>query len=122
VPISVASLQTGYWLLGLGEIRHAHGSIGYKFAKAGEDLWRNFLAIFTDAKANWEGLRIFYDEVFFPWLVGGILPGILCGLVCYYLSVPLIRAYQNRRKGALKAKLAALKKKKKQADEGQAAD
>ena len=78
--------------------------------------------MFTDAKANWEGLRIFYDEVFFPWLVGGILPGILCGLVCYYLSVPLIRAYQNRRKGVLKAKLASLKKKKKQADDGQAAD
>jgi uncharacterized protein (DUF2062 family) len=56
--------------------------------------------------------------VFFPWIVGGILPGIICGLICYYLSVPIIRAYQNRRKGVLKAKLAALKKKKKQADEG----
>jgi uncharacterized protein (DUF2062 family) len=122
VPISVASLQTGYWILGLGEIRHSHGSIGYKFAKAGEDLWRNLVAIFTEAEANWAGLKIFYDEVFFPWLVGGIIPGIICGLICYYLSVPLIRAYQNRRKGALKAKLASLKKKKKQADDGSAAD
>lgn len=122
VPISVASLQTGYWLLGLGEIAHEHGSIGYKFAKAGEDLWRNFVALFTEEKAEWSGLTIFYHEVFFPWLVGGILPGIICGLICYYLSVPLIRAYQNRRKGVLKAKLAALKKKKKQADDGHAAD
>ncbi|SHH97068.1 DUF2062 domain-containing protein [Marivita hallyeonensis] len=122
VPISVASLQTGYWLLGLGEVAHEHGSIGYKFAKAGEDLWQNFIAIFTDATADWSALRIFYDEVFFPWLVGGILPGILTGLVCYYLSVPIIRAYQNRRKGVLKAKLASLKKKKKQTDESQAAD
>ncbi|PRY81884.1 hypothetical protein CLV76_101424 [Marivita geojedonensis] len=122
VPISVASLQTGYWLLGLGEIAHEHGSIGYKFAKAGEDLWRNFVALFTEDKAEWSGLTIFYHEVFFPWLVGGILPGIICGLICYYLSVPLIRAYQNRRKGVLKAKLAALKKKKKQADDGHAAD
>ena len=122
VPISVVSLQTGYWLLGLGEIAHEHGSIGYKFGKAGEDLWRNFVAIFTGAEPEWGGLTIFYHEVFFPWLVGGILPGIIAGLVCYYLSVPLIRAYQNRRKGVLKDKLAALKKKKKQADEKQAAD
>ena len=118
VPISIASLQTGYWLLGLGEVVHEHGSIGYKFAKAGEDLWLNFLAMFTSKTAEWSDLTIFYHEVFFPWMVGGILPGITCGLICYYLSVPIIRAYQNRRKGALKAKLASLKKKKKQADEG----
>ena len=122
VPISIASLQTGYWLLGLGEVAHEHGSIGYKFAKAGEDLWLNFLAIFTPRTAEWSGLTIFYNEVFFPWIVGGILPGIFCGLVCYYVSVPIIRAYQNRRKGALKAKLASLKKKKKQTNDEQAAD
>ena len=122
VPISVASLQTGYWLLGLGEVVQKHGTIGYKFSKAGEDLWRNFVAIFTDDRAEWSGLTIFYQEVFFPWLVGGIIPGIVAGLICYYLSVPLIRVYQNRRKGALKAKLASLKKKKKQADDSQTAD
>ena len=122
VPISIASLQTGYWLLGLGEVVHEHGSIGYKFAKAGEDLWRNFIAIFTPAKTDWTALGIFYDEVFFPWMIGGVVPGIIAGLVCYYLSVPIIRAYQNRRrKGVLKAKLGSLKKKK-QADDGQAAD
>jgi len=31
--------------------------------------------------------------------------------VCYYLCIPLVRAYQNRRKGALIAKLAAIKQK-----------
>lgn len=122
VPISIASLKTGYWLLGLGEVAHEHGSIGYKFAKAGEDLWQNFLAIFTPDHADWSALSIFYHEVFFPWMVGGVLPGIIAGLVCYILSVPIIRAYQNRRKGVLKAKLASLKKKKKQADDRPGAD
>ena len=122
VPIGVVSMKTGYWLLGLGEVAHAHGSIGHKFAKAGEDLWRNLGALFTGAEPNWTGLRLFYDEVFFPYMVGGILPGIIAGLICYYVSVPVIRAYQNRRKGVLKAKLAALKKKKKQADEAPPAD
>jgi uncharacterized protein (DUF2062 family) len=123
VPISIVSLQTGYWLLDLGEPAHEHGSIGYKFAKAGEDLWRNCVALFTQSDPDWTALTIFYREVFFPWMVGGILPGIICGLICYYISVPLIRAYQNRRKkGVLKAKLASLKKKKKQADDTRSAD
>ena len=60
---------------------------------------------------EWHELSVFYDEVFFPYMIGGIIPGIIAGLICYYISVPLIRAYQKRRKGALKAKLAALKKK-----------
>jgi uncharacterized protein len=122
VPISVVSLQTGYWLLGMGQIAHEHGSIGYKFGKAGQDLWQNFIALFTSDTPDWTGLSIFYHEVFFPWLVGGVLPGIIAGLICYYLSVPIIRAYQNRRKGVLKAKLASLKKKKKQADDAPRAD
>ena len=45
-------------------------------------------------------------------MIGGILPGIITGLVAYYLTVPVIRAYQSRRRGALNAKLAALKAKK----------
>jgi uncharacterized protein (DUF2062 family) len=57
-------------------------------------------------------LSEFYDEVFFPYMIGGILPGIVCGIICYYLTAPVIRAYQKRRnKGVLKARLARLKRK-----------
>ena len=115
VPIGIVSMKTGYWLLGL-EDTGEHGSIGKKFVKAGEDLWHNFVAIFTPERAHWSGLRVFYDEVFFPYMIGGLIPGIVAGLIAYYLSLPLITAYQNRRKGAIKEKLAALKKKKAAAD------
>jgi uncharacterized protein (DUF2062 family) len=50
--------------------------------------------------------------VFFPYMIGGILPGIVAGTIAYYISRPLITAFQNRRKGAIKAKLADLKKRK----------
>lgn len=112
VPIGIVSLNTGYWLLGIDREARGHG-IGYAFKEAGRDLWDNMIAIFTPDKADWTDLGLFYDEVFFPYMIGGILPGILAGLVCYYISVPLIRAYQNRRKGLIKQKLAALKVKKK---------
>ena len=60
---------------------------------------------------DWSGLTIFWHEVFYPYLIGGILPGIICATIAYYLSVPLLRAYQKRRKGVIKAKFEALKKK-----------
>ncbi|WP_305969177.1 MULTISPECIES: DUF2062 domain-containing protein [unclassified Mameliella] len=111
VPIGVIAMKTGYWLLGL-EADEDHGSIGKKFVKAGQDLWDNFIAIFTPDKTDWSHLKIFYDEVFFPYMVGGILPGLIAATIAYYVSRPLITAFQNRRKGAIKAKLAELKKKK----------
>ncbi|MFK7869696.1 MAG: DUF2062 domain-containing protein [Roseobacter sp.] len=111
VPIGVASLQTGYWLLGTTASEEVHRSFGGKFLDAGADLRDNFVALFTHGNADWSGLEVFYDEIFFPYMVGGVLPGIICGTVCYYLSLPLIRAYQHRRKGLIKAKFEAIKAK-----------
>jgi uncharacterized protein (DUF2062 family) len=111
IPIGVSALKTGHWLLGT-EFEVAEQKLGAKFAEAGEGLFHNFLTVFTEAEADWHGLAVFYDEVFFPYLIGGILPGIVTATICYYISVPLIRAYQNRRKGRIKEKLAALRKKK----------
>jgi uncharacterized protein (DUF2062 family) len=113
VPIGVVAMKTGYFLLGepARSDDHIARSLGGKFMDAGDALKNNFVAIFNDKTADWHSLTIFYDEVFFPYLVGGIIPGIIAGLVCYFLSVPLIRAYQKRRSGVIKAKLAALKAK-----------
>lgn len=109
VPIGVVSLQTGHWLLGSRPSDGFESSLGSKFEGAGRDLWHNFSAAFTEEVANWHRLHVFYDEVFFPYLVGGILPGIIVASVSYYLTVPLIGAYQNRRRKALRAKLDLLK-------------
>ena len=111
VPIGVAALSTGHWLLGDKVDEHVHRSFGGKFLDAGADLKDNFIAMFTDDRADWRRLEVFYDEIFFPYMVGGVLPGIFFGGLCYYLSVPVIRVYQKRRKGMIKAKLAAIKAK-----------
>jgi uncharacterized protein (DUF2062 family) len=125
VPIGVVSMKTGYFLLGepASSQDHIARSLGGKFMDAGDALKNNFLAIFTDRTADWHSLTIFYDEVFFPYLIGGIIPGLVTATICYILSVPLIRAYQKRRSGAIKAKLAALKTKaKRQSDASQKTD
>lgn len=120
IPIGVAALSTGHWLLGtkfdgttIGGEGVPHGDacgIGCQFSKAFSDLWYNLMAIFTGETADWSGLASFYAEVFYPYLIGGAIPGILCATISYYLVVPLIAAYQNRRRKKLREKLDTLKK------------
>ena len=107
--IGYVSINLGAWLLGLPQGRNIH--LGQKFADASYDLWHNFTAIFTTEKINWAGMQAFYDDVFFPYLIGGIVPGLITATVFYYLSVPVIGAYQKRRKKLLRAKLDQLNKK-----------
>lgn len=111
VPIGIIALGTGHWILGTDFDEQAQRSFGGKFADAASDLWHNFKAAFTAEQADWAGLSVFYDEIFFPYMVGGILPGIICGVASYFLTVPLIRAYQKRRRGMIQAKFEALKQK-----------
>ena len=116
IPIAYTSLTMGHWMLGtrldrsLLAPREADTcGVGCQFSNAFDDLWHNFKAIFTDEKMDWRGLSEFNSEVFYPYLVGGIVPGIIVATIAYYLSVPVIRAYQNRRRKALRAKLSQLK-------------
>ncbi len=115
VPVALTSLHTGHFLLGTDPGGVLGPNVGHAFAGAWRDLRRNFMAMFTEDRAHWHELRVFYDDVFFPYMIGSIIPGIICGAVCYYLSVPVIRAYQQRRLAKLRAKMEKLRK---QAQEG----
>jgi len=118
VPIGVISLQTGYAILGRPTLAEdeLNRSLGRKFVDAGEDLWHNVVSIFSDKTADWTHLILFYHEVFFPYMIGGLLPGIVMALAAYYITLPIITAYQNRRRGLLRAKWAAMKEKKAQGE------
>lgn len=112
VPIGVISLKMGHFLLGTRFDPHHERSFIGKFFDAADDFWRNFLALFTDRDSNWDAVIRFLHEIFFPYLVGGIIPGLIAGLAAYYITLPMITAYQARRRGKLKAKLEELRRKK----------
>lgn len=112
VPIAASSLKMGNFLLGNdpSEVRIRH--VGRTFGDAWLTIWHNFLALFTDADMNWDGMGRFFHEIFLPYLVGGVIPGVIVATVIYYLSVPFIRAYQARRAKTMETRKEARRQKK----------
>lgn len=121
--IGTINLQLGTWVLDRSLPDGKQHRIVDSFVGALGDLWYNFLAIFTSGTADWIHLSEFYHDVFVPYLVGGIIPGIVLAVISYYVFLPILIAYQNRRKGLLKARLDKIRRKQPQrADEADDTD
>ena len=103
-----ASLEFGHTLLGTAR-SGAHASITDAFSGAWGDLWFNLRAAFTDVDMRWSGLSLFWSDVFLPYAVGGVLPGLVCALVAYWLTVPIVTAYQKRRAGLVARRVKRLR-------------
>lgn len=95
--IAGISLKTGAVILGHPAQEVRLHQVVEAFARASGDIWHNFLAVFTERTANWTGLDLFLDRVFLPYLVGGIVPGLIAAITAFYLSRPVLSAYQKRR-------------------------
>ncbi|MDP2738919.1 MAG: DUF2062 domain-containing protein [Pseudorhodobacter sp.] len=109
--IALGGMRLGHAMLGSsfdGGIRH---SFWRSFAGATHDLRLNILAVFTDAPTHWASMATFFYEIFLPYLVGGTVLGVVAGVVAYYLTLPVISAYQHRRRLRLKERLEALRDK-----------
>ncbi len=70
------------------------------------ELWFNLKATVTGAPVHWPHMISFFDQVFLPYLVGGIGPGLVAAVTVYAVSRPIINAYQNARIARLRDKVA----------------
>lgn len=93
---AVGAISLGHWMLG-GDTPLSSEAIGAAFADAGSDIWQNITAIFTHDVAHWDGLLQFWHQIYLPYFIGALLPGIALSLGFYYLTIPLVQAYQNAR-------------------------
>lgn len=75
------------------------------FGQAGAEFWRNITSLFSADVAHWDRLHRFFFRVYLPYLLGGCVLGIFGGIASYYISLPVIIAYQNRRKKKLRDRL-----------------
>ena len=94
--IAAASMFTGRWILGYNTDGQEQ-NIFAQFFVVGEDLWHNFLAIFTADSADWSAFPVFLKSIFLPYFVGGIWFGFVFAAGSYYLSLRFMRFRQRRK-------------------------
>lgn len=99
--ISAMALWLGRWLMGRSDSGSNFEAITHAFAEAFNSIWATMQSWFGYGPSMLDGLLVFLDEVFLPYLIGGIIPGTICGLVCYYTIGPIVNAYQVRRRQKL---------------------
>lgn len=75
------------------------------FSRAWLELWANLSAIFTSAETHWDRLAVLFQEVFLPYLIGGILPGLLTSLVFHMITHRVVTAYQRARVARLRKRV-----------------
>lgn len=107
--IAVSSVELGRWMLGRKHAEAEADTLVQTFLAAGADLKHNLFALFNSDVTHWGGLVGFFHDVWLPYMVGGIIPGIICSAICYYLTIPLVDAYQKRRRARLKDRLDTLR-------------
>lgn len=102
--IAWVSLAMGHWMLGIEKPLDIV-TIFSAFANAGSELWRNAKALFNDDVPHWDNLAEFWRTIYLPYLVGSILPGLVVSLLAYYVTIPLVNAYQKLRANKLRDRI-----------------
>lgn len=98
---AVMAMSLGHWIMGV-ETPLSAEEIAGAFGHAGADLWFNARAIFTHEVTRWDGLLRFWREIYLPYFIGALIPGFILSAIAYYLTIPVVEAYQKAR--AAKAK------------------
>ncbi len=109
--IATFSLTTGREILGLTGHDKEFNTLVASFSNAFDGLWQGVKSLFGYGHTDWALLSDFWQNIFLPYLLGGTIFGLISGITFYFLSRPVIAAYQNRRRSKLlqraRARLAA---------------
>lgn len=99
--IGSISYKCGRAMMGLDASDEDVAGLSESFVSAAKAIWNGFLSIFGHGHTEWFVLADFFKQVFVPYFVGGVPPGLAAGLLSYYLTRPLISAYQKKRRKRL---------------------
>ncbi len=107
--IASLSLELGTLMLGT-ELDMPLNQVFSAFTNASVETWLNLISPFTGQTAEWGDLSLFFWNVFWPYLIGGLAPGIVAGVIAYRLSLPAIAAFKSRRRKKMREKFEKMKK------------
>lgn len=106
--IAVLSVGLGRELLGYRGDMHPQLIFG-EFARASTEMWHNIRSVFGPERAHWGHLAEFFQQIYWPYVVGGVLIGLLVSIAAHYLTVPVIRAYHRRREKKMDERIARVR-------------
>ena len=87
--IAATSYRTGLWLLGRGSESQVWRKVSEGLGEMFSTLWINTKAIFVGGAQPWDPVVRALHDVFLPYLIGGIIPGLVFGAIFYYNSQPV---------------------------------
>jgi uncharacterized protein len=99
--IASVSLGLGRRIVGYGVTGRDFSRISDAFTQAFAGLWQTLLSLFGHGESQWQKLSLFVQDVVWPYCVGGALPGLVAAIAGYYLTRPLVAAYQARRRARM---------------------
>ena len=102
------ALKLGTFILGRDPANHDLTRVGHAFREAFMALWESFKGLFGFGHSQMAGMQDFLSEVMLPYIIGGTIIGLGFALAAFYITKPLIIAYQNLRRKKLAKK--AIKK------------
>ncbi|WP_424928448.1 DUF2062 domain-containing protein [Amaricoccus tamworthensis] len=108
--IASFSLGFGRRILGHGLSGRDFGRVTDAFTEFFIGLWESFWSIFGYGNAQWGKVMLFMEDILFPYLIGGLLPGVISAVAVYFISRPIIVTLQTRHR-ARALKIAARKRK-----------
>ncbi len=107
--ISTLALWLGRGIMGRSGNESDFEAISYAFAAGFNAIWSTVTSWFGYGPSMLDGLLVFLDDVFLPYLVGGIGPGLICAVISYWTIGPIVEAYQNRRRAKLDRRAAEMR-------------
>lgn len=99
--ISTTSLYIGTQIMGMNGGESTFDAVMDAFAEGFKSIWATTKSWFGYGPSMMDGLIRFFHDVFLPYLIGGLLPGIAAGISFYIVLLPLVTAYQKRRRARL---------------------
>lgn len=99
--IAASTMGLGRWMLGRNDSDSSFDEIVEAFGAFFTGVWQSVRAWFGYGPTAMDRLVLFLDEIFLPYFLGGMLIGLVGALITYFVSRPLVAAYQARRRGRL---------------------
>ena len=105
--IAWISMALGRRILGEGgPSGRSFERIDLALSAAADGLWHTALSWFGMGVSQWGKVMLVYSDVFLPYAIGGILPGLIASAAFYYLVRFIVVAYRARRRKRLEARIA----------------